>query len=56
MEYGLMVLCGVLAWGYQVANDHARLAILGFWGLLMISSMVGVHMVERTAARLKSHG
>jgi len=55
-EYGLMVFCGVLAWGYQVANDHARLAILGFWGLLMIASMVGVHLAERTAARLKSHG
>lgn len=55
-EYGLMVLCGVLAWGYQVANNHARLAILGFWGLLMISAMVGVHLAERTAARLKSHG
>lgn len=55
-EYGLMVLCGVLAWGYQVANNDARLAILGFWGLLMISAMVGVHLAERTAARLKSHG
>ena len=46
-EYGLMVLCGVLAWGYQVADSHARLAILGFWGLLMISAMVGVHLAER---------
>jgi len=55
-EYGLMVLCGVLAWGYQVANNDARLAILGFWGLLMISAMVGVHLAERTTARLKSHG
>jgi UDP-GlcNAc:undecaprenyl-phosphate/decaprenyl-phosphate GlcNAc-1-phosphate transferase len=55
-EYGLMLLCGVLAWGYQVGNNHARLAILGFWGLLMISAMVGVHLAERTAARLKSHG
>lgn len=55
-EYGLMVLCGVLAWGYQVANNHARLAILGLWGLLMISAMVGVHLAERTAAYLKPHG
>jgi UDP-N-acetylmuramyl pentapeptide phosphotransferase/UDP-N-acetylglucosamine-1-phosphate transferase len=55
-EYGLMVLCGVLAWGYQVANNHVRLAILGFWGLLMISAMVGVHLAERMAARLESHG
>ena len=46
-EYGLMVLCGVLAWGYQVSDDRARLAILGFWGLLMISAMVGVHLAER---------
>jgi len=55
-EYGLMVLCGVLAWGYQVGNNDARLAILGFWGLLMISAMVGVHLAERTAACLKSQG
>ena len=34
-----MALCGVLAWGYQVADSHARLAILGFWGLLMISML-----------------
>jgi UDP-N-acetylmuramyl pentapeptide phosphotransferase/UDP-N-acetylglucosamine-1-phosphate transferase len=46
-EYGLMVLCGVLAWGYQVSDDRARLAILGFWGILMISAMVGVHLAER---------
>mgnify|MGYP001594846681 CR=1 FL=1 len=46
-EYGLMVLCGVLAWGYQVSDDRARLAILGFWGLLMISAMVAVHLAER---------
>ena len=42
-----MVLCGVLAWGYQVSDDRARLAILGFWGLLMISAMVAVHLAER---------
>lgn len=46
-EYGLMVLCGLLAWGYQVSDDRARLAILGFWGLLMISAMVAVHLAER---------
>jgi hypothetical protein len=55
-EYGLMVLCGVLAWGYHVGDDRARLAILVFWGLLMISAMVGVHLAERMAARLESHG
>ena len=49
-EYGLMVLCGVLAWGYQVADDFARLAILGFWGFLMASLMLGVHLAEGTAA------
>jgi UDP-N-acetylmuramyl pentapeptide phosphotransferase/UDP-N-acetylglucosamine-1-phosphate transferase len=47
VEYGLMTLCGLLAWGYQVSDDRARLAILGFWGLLMISAMVAVHLAER---------
>ncbi len=55
-EYGLMVLCGVLAWAYHMAADSERLAILVLWGLLMGSAMWGVHMVERTAARLNSHG
>ncbi len=46
-EYGLMALCGLLAWGYQVADDHARLAILGFWGFLMASLMLAVHLAGR---------
>ena len=46
-EYGLMVLCGALAWGYQVSDDRARLAILGFWGFVMASSMLAVHLAER---------
>jgi UDP-N-acetylmuramyl pentapeptide phosphotransferase/UDP-N-acetylglucosamine-1-phosphate transferase len=56
VEYGLMALCGLLAWGYQVGDDHARLAILGFWGFLMASLMLAVHLAERMAARLESHG
>ena len=56
VEYGLMALCGLLAWGYQMGDDHARLAILGFWGFLMVSSMLAVHLAERMAARLASHG
>lgn len=54
-EYGLMVLCGILAWAYQMAADSARLAILVLWGLLMGSVMLGVHVVEHTATRLKLH-
>ena len=54
-EYGLMVLCGILAWAYHMANDSARLAILLLWGLLMVSVMLAVHVAERMATRLKSH-
>jgi UDP-N-acetylmuramyl pentapeptide phosphotransferase/UDP-N-acetylglucosamine-1-phosphate transferase len=55
-EYGLMVLCGILAWAYHLAGDSAQLAILVLWGLLIGSVMLGVHVVERTAAHLKSNG
>jgi UDP-GlcNAc:undecaprenyl-phosphate/decaprenyl-phosphate GlcNAc-1-phosphate transferase len=55
-EYGLMVLCGILASSYHMATDSARLAILLLWGLLMGSVMLAVRVAERTAARLKSHG
>lgn len=47
VEYGAMVLCGVLAWGYQLADDRIRLAILGGWGLLMGLAMLGVHLAEQ---------
>jgi UDP-N-acetylmuramyl pentapeptide phosphotransferase/UDP-N-acetylglucosamine-1-phosphate transferase len=56
VEYGLMALCGLLAWGYHVGDDRARLAILGFWGFFMASLMLAVHLAERMAARLESHG
>ena len=46
-EYGAMVLCGVLAWGYQLADSRMRLAILGCWGLLMGLAMLGVHFAEQ---------
>jgi UDP-N-acetylmuramyl pentapeptide phosphotransferase/UDP-N-acetylglucosamine-1-phosphate transferase len=56
VEYGLMALCGLLAWGYQVGDDHAKLAILGFWGFLMASLMLAVHLAERMATRIETHG
>ena len=46
-EYGVMALCGGFALLYQYASEEWRLVILGFWGLLMISAMVGVHLAER---------
>jgi UDP-N-acetylmuramyl pentapeptide phosphotransferase/UDP-N-acetylglucosamine-1-phosphate transferase len=55
VEYGLMVVCGVLAWGGQMVDGHARFTILGFWALLMVCGMLGVHVTERAAGRLKLH-
>lgn len=55
-EYGLMILCGVLAWAYHIADDSVRLGILSLWALLMLSGMVGVYVVERMSARLRSSG
>lgn len=50
-EYGLMGLCGLLAWGFQAADERVRGVIWGCWGLLMVAAMAGVHMAERSAAR-----
>jgi UDP-N-acetylmuramyl pentapeptide phosphotransferase/UDP-N-acetylglucosamine-1-phosphate transferase len=53
-EYGLMVLCGALAWTYQLADDSVRPFILGSWGLLMLSAMWAVHVAERLVGRLRT--
>jgi len=50
-EYGLMGLCGLLAWGFQTADERVRGVIWGCWGLLMVAAMAGVHMAERSAVR-----
>ena len=50
-EYVLMILCGVLACGFQMADDRTRLVILGCWGLLMGVAMGGVHRAEQSVAR-----
>ncbi len=48
-EYGVMVLCGVLALGYQFGDDLVRWTMLGCWVLLMGAAMTGVHLAERSA-------
>lgn len=53
-EYGLMVLCGVLAWSYQLADESVRPFILGSWGLLMLSAIWAVHVAERLVGRLRA--
>ncbi len=53
-EYAFMALCGTLAWGYQVADDRIRLAVLGGWGLLMGLAMLGVHHAEQRALPVRS--
>lgn len=55
VEYGLMILCGMLAWAYHVAGDTVRPGILGLWALLMVSGMLGIHMAERMSARFRSN-
>lgn len=55
-EYGLMILCGVLAWAYQLADDSARPGILGLWALLMVSGMLGIHVAEGKSADLGAKG
>lgn len=55
-EYGLMVLCGLLAWCYQMADSRIRWAVLGFWGVLMGLAMVGVHHAEERALRVRAQG
>ena len=52
-EYGVMILCGVLAWAYQIADDSVRLFILGSWGVLMLSVMWAVHVAERLIGQLR---
>jgi UDP-GlcNAc:undecaprenyl-phosphate GlcNAc-1-phosphate transferase len=53
-EYGLMVLCGAVAWAYQVADDAVSPFILCFWGLLMLSAMWVVHVAERLVGRFRT--
>jgi hypothetical protein len=53
-EYGLMVVCGALAWAYQIADDSVRPFILGSWGLIMLSAMWAVHLAERFTGRLRT--
>jgi len=53
--YGLMILCGILAWAYHEAGDSMQLMILLLWGLLMGSVMLGVRLAERTGTGFKSH-
>jgi UDP-N-acetylmuramyl pentapeptide phosphotransferase/UDP-N-acetylglucosamine-1-phosphate transferase len=53
-EYGLMVVCGALAWTYQIAADSVRPFILGSWGLLMLSAIWAVHVAERLVGRLRA--
>jgi UDP-N-acetylmuramyl pentapeptide phosphotransferase/UDP-N-acetylglucosamine-1-phosphate transferase len=53
-EYGLMVLCGALAWAYQIADDSVRPFILGSWGLLMVSAMWAVHVAEHLVGPLRT--
>lgn len=48
-EYVLMALCGMLAWGYQMADDRTRWIVFGSWGLLMGLAMLGVHRAEQRA-------
>ncbi|MCC6139079.1 MAG: glycosyltransferase family 4 protein [Nitrospira sp.] len=52
-EYGLMAVCGALAWGFQMADERMRCVLLGCWGLLMVAAMAGVHLAERRVARSK---
>jgi UDP-N-acetylmuramyl pentapeptide phosphotransferase/UDP-N-acetylglucosamine-1-phosphate transferase len=53
-EYGLMLLCGVLAWVYQIADESIRPFILGSWGLLMLTAIGAVHVAERLTGRLRT--
>ncbi len=53
-EYGLMAVCGALAWGFQAADERTRCVILGCWGLLMVAAMRGVYLAERAVAPGKS--
>jgi UDP-N-acetylmuramyl pentapeptide phosphotransferase/UDP-N-acetylglucosamine-1-phosphate transferase len=55
-EYGLMGLCGILAWSYQLADETARLSILCIWAVLMLSGMLGIHAAERMSAQMSTNG
>jgi UDP-N-acetylmuramyl pentapeptide phosphotransferase/UDP-N-acetylglucosamine-1-phosphate transferase len=52
-EYALMMLCGALAWGYQLGDDQGKAAILGAWGALMIVALLSVHLAERLTSRVQ---
>ena len=50
-EYGLMVACGLLAWGFQAADERVQGVMWGCWVLVMVAAMAVVHLAERQAAR-----
>ncbi len=55
-EYGVMILCGLLSCGYQLADGWLRWVVLGFWGVLMGLAMLGVHHAEQRALPVRSQG
>lgn len=55
-EYAVMILCGALAWEYQIADERVRCVVLGCWALLMAAVMVGVHVAERSVACVRRKG
>jgi UDP-GlcNAc:undecaprenyl-phosphate GlcNAc-1-phosphate transferase len=46
-EYGVMALCGSIAFLYQYASEEWRFIILGFWGMLFLSLALAVRGVEQ---------
>jgi UDP-N-acetylmuramyl pentapeptide phosphotransferase/UDP-N-acetylglucosamine-1-phosphate transferase len=46
-EYGVMVLCGFSALGFQQASDGIRLGIVGIWALAFLGFAQSVSMIER---------
>lgn len=55
-EYVFMLLCGFLAWGYQMVDGQLRWAVLASWGVLMGLAMLGVHRAEQRALPVRSQG
>jgi len=55
-EYAVMILCGLLAGGYQLAEGWLRWVVLGCWGALMGLAMFGVHHAEQRALPVRLRG
>lgn len=53
VEYGIMAVCGLLAYGYVYSSEPSRLAVLVGWALLVVMAMAGVHVTERTVERAR---